>query len=32
MTFEQFFEAATGHEPYGGHRRLAGGEKITLEA
>jgi hypothetical protein len=26
MTFEQFFEAATGHEPYNYQRRLAVGD------
>lgn len=26
MTFEQFFEAATGHAPYDYQRRLAGGD------
>jgi len=27
MTFEQFFEAATGHAPYDYQRRLAGGDE-----
>ena len=27
MTFEQFFEAATGHAPYDYQRRLACGER-----